>query len=92
MLLIILERLNLVYNQLNHSLFSISVVYSLGLLQHLLEISGGQQTLQTFVDKIREIIYFSAALFIFRTNIKRGTYFVTTHDFIWLAYSKNIIL
>ena len=28
----------------------------------------------------REIIYFSTVLFIFHTNIKRGTYFAITHD------------
>ena len=33
------------------------------------------------IDKIREIIYFSTVLFIFHTNIKRGTYFAITHDF-----------
>ena len=32
--------------------------------------------------KIREIIHFSTVLFIFHTNIKQGTYFAITHDFI----------
>ena len=31
---------------------------------------------------IREIIYFSTVLFIIHTNIKQGTYFAITHDFI----------
>ena len=29
-----------------------------------------------------EVIYFSTVLFIFHTNIKWGTYFAITHDFI----------
>ena len=41
------------------------------------------------MDQIREIIYFSTALFIFHANIKQGTYIAITHDFIYLAYSKN---
>ena len=39
-------------------------------------------SLQAFINKIREIIYFSTVLFIFPTNIKRGIYFDITHDFI----------
>ena len=111
-LLIIPERFNLVYNQLNHSLFSVPVLF---ILQYLLEIRGGQQPMianffiltgqkdhhdysifqygryisDSLQDKIREIFYFSALIFIFHTKIKRGTYFAITHDFIQLAYSKN---
>ena len=34
------------------------------------------------MNKIREIIYFYTVRFIFHTNIKQGTYFAVTHDFI----------